>query len=169
MGGWTSRKRGWPTSGQGRPWVDLRGAKEGQDVVIPVGSCPSPHSPPTPQDVNFALMLAGSALTRGVGHGVPRELCTSAGAAAGRGAQASWGGEAGQPQGSSPALGGAGEGLLTPVVVVGSHERAARRDGCHPSGPARCGDLSKMWAWSPHSGVDSESPGPVSRPASEWF
>lgn len=156
----------WPGSALGRP----ERSKGGSGCCHPSGVLSlSTLPPPPPQDVNFALMLAGSALTRGVGHGVPRELCTSAGAAAGRGAQASWGREAGQPQGSSPALGGAGEGLLTPVVVVGSHERAARRDGCHPSGPARCGDLSKMWAWSPHSGVDSESPGPVSRPASEWF
>lgn len=44
---------------------------------------------PPPQDVNFVLKPAGSALTRGVGHGVPGVLCTSAGAAAGRGAQAS--------------------------------------------------------------------------------
>lgn len=55
--------------------------------------------------------------TRGLGHGVPGVLCTSAGAVAGRGAQAS------------------------PIVVMGSHERAARRDGCHTSGPASCGDL----------------------------
>lgn len=97
-----------------------------------------------PQDVNFALTLAGSALTRGVGHGVPGVLCTSAGTVVGRGgAQASWGGEAGQPQGTGSALGGAGEGLLTPIVVMGSHQRAARRDGCHTSGPARSGDLSK--------------------------
>lgn len=96
--------------------------------------------------MNSALPLAGSALTRGLGHGVPRVLGTSAGAAAGRGAQASWEGEAGQPQGPGPALGGAGEGLLTPIVVMGSHERAAGRDGCHASGPRRCGDESRMWA-----------------------
>lgn len=51
--------------------------------------------------------------TRGVGHGVPRVLCTSAGAVAGRGAQTS------------------------PIVVMGSHERAAGRDSCHASGPRR--------------------------------
>lgn len=96
--------------------------------------------------MNSALLLAGSALTRGVGHGVTRVLGTSTGATAGRGAQASWEGEAGQPQGLGPALGGAGEGLLTPIVVMGSHERAAGRDGCHASGPRRCGEESRTWA-----------------------
>ena len=64
----------------------------------------------------------GFGKTRGLEHGVPRVLGTSAGAAAGRGAQAS------------------------PIVVMGSHERAAGRDGCHASGPRRCGDESRMWA-----------------------
>lgn len=55
----------------------------------------------------------GFGKTRGVGYGVPRVLGTSAGAVAGRGAQAS------------------------PIVVMGSHERAAGRNGCHASRPRR--------------------------------
>lgn len=89
----------WPGSALGRPERN----KGGSGCCNASGVLSLSTLPP-PQDVNFALMLDGSALTRGVGHGVPGVLCTSAGAVAGRGAQASWGGEAGQPQGPGPQL-----------------------------------------------------------------
>lgn len=77
----------------------------------------------------------GFGKTRGLGHGVPRVFGTSAGAAAGRGAQAS------------------------PIVVMGSHERAAGRDGCHASGPRRSAENAFLAGFlQGHQGARPRSP-----------
>lgn len=147
----------WPGSALGRP--EEQGGSRWGPVPLHAPHSPIPNPPHSRiRTFNSALLLVDSELTRGVGYGVPRVLGTSAGAVAGRGAQASWEGEAGQPQGLGPALGGAGEGLLTPIVVMGSHERAAGRNGCHASRPRRCGEESRMWVWLLHTGVYPESP-----------